>query len=154
MIVYRICKAKYKKTAFSGEGGLKSAGRWHHKGQPIIYAAATLSLAAIELFVHLGRADSKIALVNIAAEIPDGVQMDAIDPESLPKNWNAFPSINATMDLGTAWCASLRSAVLRVPSAIVPGEFNYLLNPQHPDFTKIKIVASDPFSFDSKMWKK
>jgi RES domain-containing protein len=152
--VYRICKAKYGKTAYSGEGGLKSAGRWHHKGRPIIYAASTLSLAAIELFVHLGRADSKIALVKIAAQIPDSIPMEAIEPESLPKNWDASPPIDATLDLGTRWCANLHRAVLKVPSAVVPGEFNYLLNPRHPDFSQIKIFASEPFSLDSRMWKK
>lgn len=153
MIVYRICKTKYAKTAFSGAGGLESPGRWHRKGQPIVYATSTLSLAALEYFVHLGRTDSKIAFVAVHAIIADDLAMDVVDPASLPKDWNSSPPIDATMDLGTQWCLDLRGVVIKVPSAVVQGEFNYLLNPQHPDFKLIKISTPEPFSFDTRMWK-
>lgn len=153
MIVYRICKAKYAKTAFSGAGGLDSAGRWHCRGQPIIYAAATLSLAALEYFVHLGRTDTKIAFMSTEAIIADDPAMEVVDPASLPGNWNSSPPIDATMNLGTRWCLEVRGVVIRVPSAVVPGEFNYLLNLQHPDFKLIKISPPEPFSFDPRMWK-
>ena len=153
MIVYRICKARYAKTAFSGMGGLDSAGRWHRRGQPIIYAASTLSLAALEYFVHLGRTDTKIAFVSVQAIIADDPAMEVVDLASLPGNWNSSPPIAATMDLGTQWCLEARGVVIRVPSAVVPGEFNYLLNPQHPDFKLIKISTPEPFSFDPRMWK-
>ena len=153
MIVYRIGKAKYAKTAFSGAGGLASPGRWHRKGQPIVYAASTLSLAALEYFVHLGRTDSKIAFVAVHATIADGLEPEVVDPTSLPSDWNSSPPIDATMDLGTQWCLDLRGAVIKVPSALVQGEFNYLLNPRHPDFKSIKISAPERFSFDARMWK-
>ena len=128
-------------------------GRWHRKGQPIVYATATLSLAALEYFVHLGRTDSKIAFVAVHAIIADDLAMEVVDPASLPKDWNSSPPSDATMDLGTRWCLDLRGAVIIVPSAVVQGEFNYLLNPRHPDFRSIKISASERFSFDSRMWK-
>lgn len=153
MIVYRICKAKYAKAAFSGAGGLESPGRWHRKGQPIVYAATTLSLAALEYFVHLGRTDSKIAFVAVHAIIADDLAMEVVDPASLPKDWNSSPPIDATMDLGTQWCLDLRGVVVKVPSAVVQGEFNYLLNPRHPDFKLIKISTPERFSFDRRMWK-
>ena len=151
MIVYRICKAQYAKTAFSGAGGLDASGRWHHKGRPIIYTAGTLSLAALEYLVHLGRRDVKMALVSVQAAIPDEIAIETVGLASLPKNWNASPPIEATMTLGTRWCVELRSAVLRTPSAVVPGEFNYLLNARHPDFRLIKVAKPQPFSFDSRL---
>jgi RES domain-containing protein len=153
MIVYRICKARYAKSAFSGAGGLESSGRWHRKGQPIVYTASTVSLAALEYFVHLGRIDSRIALVVASATIADSFSIEIVDPASLPKGWNSSPPVDATMNLGTQWCLGLRSAVIKVPSAVILGEFNYLLNPRHPDFKLIKISASEPFSFDTRMWK-
>ena len=153
MIVYRICKARYAKTAFSGAGGLDSPGRWHRRGQPIIYAAPTLSLAALEYFVHLGRTDTKIAFVSAHAIIADDPAMEVVDPASLPGNWKSSPPIDATMDLGTRWCLEMRSLAIKVPSAVVPGEFNYLLNPRHPGFKRIKLSTPEPFSFDARMWK-
>ena len=153
MIVYRICKAKYGAAAFSGAGGLDASGRWHHQGQPIVYTATTLSLAALEYFVHLGRTDARISLVSVTADIPDRIAIPTVNPASLPRNWDSSPPIEATMDLGSRWCAEGRSALIQVPSAIVPGEFNYLLNPRHPDFRTVKISTPAPFSFDARMWK-
>lgn len=153
MILYRISKAKYAKTAFSGVGGLEAAGRWHHRGQLIVYAAATLSLAALEYLVHLGRRDAKISLVSLRATIPDVTAIEVIDVASLAKNWDASPPVDSTMALGTEWCLELRSAILKVPSVIVPGEFNYLLNPQHPDFKLLEVSKPEPFSFDPRLLK-
>lgn len=153
MIVYRICKAKYAKTAFSGVGGLDAAGRWHDKGRPIAYAAATLSLAVLEYLVHLGRRDAKISLVSVRATIPDAVAVEVVDVASFPKNWDSSPPVEYTMALGTKWCVELRSAILKVPSVIVPGEFNYLLNPQHPDFKLVETYGPEPFSFDPRLLK-
>ncbi|MFS8085604.1 MAG: RES family NAD+ phosphorylase [Acidobacteriota bacterium] len=146
MIVYRISKAKYATRAFSGEGGLESPGRWRRKGQPIVYTASTLSLAALEYFVHLGRTDSKIAFVAVHAIIPDDVAMEVVGAASLPKDWNSSPPIDATMDLGTRWCRDLRGVAIKVPSALVQGEFNFLLNPRHPDFKLVKISTPERFS--------
>ncbi len=153
MIVHRICKIKYGKTAFSGAGGLESAGRWHRKGQSIIYAAATLSLAALELFVHLGRTDSKIKFVSASANIPDNLAIEVLDVAALPAHWHSCPPIDATMDLGSQWCAEARSVAIKVPSAVVRGEFNYLLNPAHPDFKHVVISNSEAFTFDQRLWK-
>jgi RES domain-containing protein len=129
-----------------------SSSNWY-ASEPIIYASATLSLAAFELFVHLGRTDSKIALVKVRTEIPEDVPMESVDPTSLPNDWRASPPIPATVELGTQWCLDRRSVILKVPSTLVPGEYNYLLNPTHADFRRIKISTPKPFSFDSRMWK-
>ena len=79
--------------------------------------------------------------------------MEVVDPASLRKDWNSSPPIDATMDLGTEWCVALRGVVMKVPSALVQGEFNYLLNPRHPDFKLITISTPERFSFDTRMWK-
>lgn len=153
MIVYRVCKARYSETAFSGTGGLETSGRWHHKGRPVIYAAGTLSLAALESLVHIGRRDAKIALVSVQATIPDDLSAVSVDLGSLPPNWSASPPIEATMALGTEWLVEARGAILRVPSVVIAGEFNYLLNPRHPDFRRIRVSAPVPFSFDTRLLK-
>jgi RES domain-containing protein len=153
MIVYRICKAKYAKSAFAGTGGLDASGRWHHKGRPVVYAAHTLSLAALEHLVHLGRRDSKMSLVWVQATIPEDVAMEVLNPASLPKNWNASPPIEATREVGTAWLVESRSAILRLPSVVIEGEFNFLLNPRHSDFRRIAVSKPIPFSFDSRLFK-
>lgn len=153
MIVYRIGKARHARSIFSGSGGLEAGGRWHQRGRLIIYTAQTLSLAALEYLVHLGRNDPRMALVRAQAQIPANVAVEEVDPRSLPARWNASPPIAATMEIGTRWCAERRSAVLKVPSAVVPGEFNFLLNPEHPRFALIRLSRPKPFSFDPRLVK-
>jgi RES domain-containing protein len=153
MIVYRICKAKYAHDAFSGAGGLDAAGRWHRKGQPVVYTAGTLSLSALEYFVHLGRLDTRISFVSVSADIPDEIRQETIDTAALPPDWKTSPPLDAPMQLGSRWCAELRSAILKVPSAMVPGEFNFLLTPRHPDFPRITLSAPERFFFDPRSWK-
>lgn len=153
MIVYRICKARYVSEIFSGNGGLKSAGRWHDKGQKVIYTAQSLSLAAFELFVHLGRHDTKVSLVSAQATIPDSIEIEDVDRATLPSNWNESPPVSATAALGTQWLVEKRTAVLRVPSAIIPGEFDYLLNPNHPEFQHFSFSNTETFLLDPRLWK-
>ena len=151
--VYRICKAKYVGEAFSGNGGLYASGRWHHRGVRIVYTAQNLSLAALEYFVHLGRRDTAVRLYSISADLPDGVSVEVLDPASLPKGWNLSPPVEVTQNIGTQWCRAGRSAVLRTPSVLVPGEYNYILNPLHRDFARIQVHEPEEFQFDPRMWK-
>ncbi len=151
MIVHRICKAKYAGAAFSGAGGMESSGRWHRKGQPVVYAAQTLSLAALEYLVHLGRRDSKLQLVRVQASVPDDIAVETVDFARLPMNWSVSPPVDATMEVGTAWLQARQSLVLRTPSVLVPGEYNYLINPQHADFNRITISPAVPYSFDARL---
>jgi RES domain-containing protein len=153
MILYRICKAKYRRTAFSGAGGLEASGRWHHKGRPVVYASASLSLAALEYLVHLGRRDAKIRLVHVEATIPDDLAIEAVDIATLPRDWNESPPTTATMDIGTDWLDRMSGAILKAPSAVIAGEFNYVVNPRHPKFARIKVAAPSPFSFDARLLK-
>lgn len=153
MIVHRICKAKYASAIFSGAGGMEASGRWHHKGRPIVYTAQTLSLCALEYLVHLGRRDSNIALVSAQLTISDDIPVKALDISTLPANWDVWPPLETTMAIGDAWLVESNSAVLKVPSALIPAESNFLLNPQHPDFAQISRSVTMParFTFDKRL---
>lgn len=119
----------------------------------MVYLADSLALAALEQFVHIHGASSRIPFVSFRVEIPDGVRMTALDARKLPSNWRAEPPPGGTMAIGDRWVKEGSSAALKAPSVIVPEEFNYVLNPLHPDFGKIRIRPPKPFSFDPRMWK-
>lgn len=123
----------------SGEGARLGGGRWNHAGIPVVYASETLSLAALELFVHFTRKDITIAksLLAIPVEIPDSVVISDILRETLDAGWDSSPPPDFTRDLGTDWVHKGSSAIRRVPSAIIPAEHNLVMNPRHPDFAKI-----------------
>ena len=120
----------------------------------MIYTSATLSLAALEYYVHLDQVDSPADLVAIPADIPDGVARSEIDVHSLPPNWRDYPAPDDLADRGTAWVRAGRTAVLVVPSALVPQERNLLLNPVHSGFGRVRVGRPEPFSFDPRMWNR
>ena len=118
-----------------------------------MYTSGVLSLAALEYFVHLDARQAPADLVAVSADIPDAVSQTRIDAAALPRRWRRYPAPPALADLGTRWADQGRTAVLVVPSAVIPGESNYLLNPRHPDLAKIRIGVPEPFSFDPRMWR-
>ena len=150
---FRLVKKKYKSDAFTGESSRRFGGRWNRKGTAAVYLSDTLSLAALEQFIYLGREGLRLSFVYFKLEIPDIVSVSNIEPRYLPKEWRREPAPNSTRDLGTKWAESGDSALLRVPSAVIPVECNYLLNIKHPDFDRIKISKPEPFTFDPHMWK-
>jgi RES domain-containing protein len=152
MLAYRISKARYAADPLGGAGGIQAGGRWHHKGVPVVYASQTLSLASLEFFVHFGRLESAIRLVCFEIGIPEGIVED-LDRSRLPADWRSVPPGVVTADMGTDWLRSRRSAVLRVPSALTEGEYNFLINPAHSDAGQVRVLESNPFSYDSRMWK-
>jgi RES domain-containing protein len=151
--VWRIVKKAQADHAFSGEGARLFGGRWNHRGTAVVYTADTLSLAALEYFVHLGPAMAGVELVFFKAEIPKRMVIQDLAPETLPAGWRSEPPLAVTRHLGSDWAAGNTTAVLRVPSALIPSQFNFILNPGHPDFSRIKVLGPDPFRFDSRMWK-
>jgi RES domain-containing protein len=150
--VWRITSTRHAGHAFDGEGARLYGGRWNRPGVPLVYCSATLSLAALEYFVHLEPGLSP-SLVTVAAEIPASLAVEVRDIESLPADWRSYPAPERLKDLGSAWARSGSTAVLFVPSAVIPHEQNVLLNPLHPDFLKIKLHDAELFSFDPRMWK-
>src|SRR3972149_3462689 len=119
-----------------------------------VYTAQSLSLAALEQFVHLGPEDNHIQFVSFRVEIPEDLNIDKLESDKLPVDWRMEPPPDSTRRIGTQWAESGRSAVLRLPSVIIPTEYNYALNPTHPDFRRIRIEEPKQFSFDPRMWKR
>jgi RES domain-containing protein len=151
MRVWRICKAEHAATAFTGEGALLYPGRWHHAGTPVVYCSESRALAALEQLVHLHRNRLPPHVVCFGVEIPDGLAIREVRTEDLPAEWRRQPGSPELRDIGTRWAESGETAVLRVPSAVVPGEHNFLLNPRHPDFGRLTIGKPEPFAFDERL---
>jgi RES domain-containing protein len=147
---YRLTKRRYEATAFSGEGARLFPGRWNRKGTAMVYCAGSLSLAVLECFVHVVAADLPDDLIAIRAELPDDATT-RLTVASLPKNWRNLPGPAALQELGDEWVRGGATAGLLVPSAVVPTEWNILLNPGHPDMPKLKRLSAEPFQFDARM---
>lgn len=144
---WRIVKEKHASTAFSGEGARLYGGRWNSPGTGVVYTSGSKALAALESLVHLNP-PVIFKCVAIPIEFDDALVEKLT---ALPLDWTEKPPPPANMEIGDLWAKAARSAVLELPSAIIPGEPNYLLNPAHPDFNKIAIGKPEPFSFDPRL---
>ena len=136
--VWRIVSANFKDKAYAGDGARIHGGRWNSKGVAVVYTADSLALASIEMIVNLPAPKLLQKYVRISAQI----DLDLISDLSgavLPVDWASRPISPSTRVIGDRWVKEQSSAVLRLPSIVVPDEFNYLLNPVHPDFAKIEI---------------
>jgi RES domain-containing protein len=155
MNAWRLVRKRRLPDAFTGEGARLGGGRWNHVGTPVVYVSETLSLSALELFIHFTRKDIKLSksLLAVPVEIPDGLKVIEVSIKSLSSDWRVSPPSNSTKNIGTEWAQKGSSPVLRVPSAVIPDECNLLLNPKHGDFLKIKIGKPQPFRLDERMWK-
>ena len=151
MKCWRICKNKYASSPLDGEGARRFGGRWNQKGHAVAYTSSSLPLAVLELLVHLDPADLPGDLVTIEVHIDATVSVETIDLAKLPSGWRTYPAPDAIKDLGTDWVKEQRSAVLIVPSAILPREANYLVNPAHPDAKKIVTGGPEPFTLDPRL---
>ncbi len=146
---WRIVKEKYAATAFNGEGASRTGGRWNSRGTWIVYTSGAKSLAALETLVHLNPPmPFKYAVFPI--EFDDAL-VEKIAPADLPADWTDEPPPPLTQAIGDLWVKQARSAVLELPSVIIPSEPNYLLNPAHPDFKEIVIGKPESFSFDPRL---
>jgi RES domain-containing protein len=147
---WRITKRKHVKTAFSGSGARKYGGRWNSPGTAIVYTAQTQSLAVLEMLVHLGGPELLQSYVLIGVEVEESLAGE-IEIAELPRNWRTNPAPVGLRKIGDEWVASGASAVLRVPSALVPGESNFLINPAHGDFSKLVVGDTIGFEFDERL---
>jgi RES domain-containing protein len=151
MQAWRLVRDKYMNVAFSGEGAAKYGGRWNSPGTFMVYASSSLSLAALEVLIHF-IGSPLLPYCAFKIEFDDKL-ITVPDPKDLPANWRSEPPVPATMRLGDDWTKSATSAVLAVPSILVPVEANYLFNPLHPDFKKIKISEPQHYTFDPRLLK-
>jgi len=153
MLVWRICKQPHIPGAFDGIGAEKYGGRWNHKGDRMVYTSSSLSLAALELFVHLEPAFLPNDLNSMVAMISNTVSFEGLTLGDLPANWRDYPAPARLQDIGSEWLRERRSLLLIVPSAVNPEEKNILFNPAHPQSDAITDIATKPFHFDPRMWK-
>lgn len=147
---WRIVEAQYADEIFSGEGARLFAARWHEAGHRLVYTAATISLATLELIVNTPRARLLREYVITSCSFPEVIVED-VDKSRLPPNWRDFPPPPQIQQLGTEWLLSASSAVLSVPSAVIPYERNYLLNPEHEYFRSVDVGPVLPFELDLRL---
>jgi RES domain-containing protein len=145
---WRIVKGRHAATAFTGEGAAKTGGRWNSRGVAVVYASSTRSLATLESLVHL---NPPVTFKYVAFPIQfDDALVEVFAEKNLPADWRNEPPPPATKAIGDDWVKTARSALLALPS-VITGETNYLINPAHPDFGKIKIGKPEPFTFDPRL---
>jgi RES domain-containing protein len=145
--VFRLASNRY--AVDDGVGASLYGGRWNQKGTPVIYAAESRALCALEVLATSGElADDYVAT---PIEIPDEIAVTVIPVSELPAGWDSNVPIDAMRDMGTNWAKGLTTAVLSVPSSVIPRERNYILNPAHHDFSRIRFSSPEPFSFDERL---
>lgn len=153
LTVWRIVAGRYRDRPYDGEGARLHGGRWNHPGVPAVYASTHLSLAALELFVHLDPDLLPDDLVAVPARVPEDLRVDRLSEAALPTEWRAYPAPEAVQELGTTWLRNTSAALLLAPSAVLPRETNAILNPAHPELGRIEVGEPEGFAFDPRMWK-
>ncbi|HET8574181.1 MAG TPA: RES family NAD+ phosphorylase [Edaphocola sp.] len=150
MEVFRISKCAFSRD-LSGTGARIYGGRWNSKGLPVLYTAGSRALALLETLVHVPQKNLPKDLCLTAIQLPGSLSVHTIRPIDLPKNWRTVAIQSALQEIGNKWLKNATSAMLCVPSVILPEENNYLINPLHPEAEKIKITSSNPFIFDDRL---
>ena len=147
MQVYRICLTKWsKQLAASG-----FPGRWNSKGKLVIYTAGNRALACLENIVHRGGEGLNSSFNILTIDIPKDVHISKLNEDNLDPDWYKYSNYSYCRNIGDEWIENRKSLVLKVPSAIIPSEYNYLINPLHNDFKKVTIAKVEDFKFDPRV---
>ncbi|MEX2542495.1 MAG: RES domain-containing protein [Trueperaceae bacterium] len=141
---------RWAQAAFTGEGARIAGGRWNSKGTSIVYLASSLALAALELLAHVDHQRALAEHVAIPVDFDESL-VEKLHDESLPIDFPEVGTLWATQQIGDAWARGQSSVMLRVPSAVVPVEFNYLYSPGHPQAEGVVIGSPIPFRFDRRL---
>lgn len=134
----------------SGMGAKLFGGRWNSVGIPVLYMASSRALAALEVLAHLTNIQDPESFCITVFDVPDN-SIEKVEKELLPKNWNSYPSPSSLRKRGDAFAKANQVLLLKVPSAIVEDEYNYILNVNHPLANKVEIVEVKPFLFDKRL---
>jgi RES domain-containing protein len=149
-LAWRIVKNRHAEKAFDGEGARLYGGRWNSPGVAVVYASESRALATLEVLAGLQTNSPLPEYVLIPAEFDDSIVV-AVEPEELSADWRRNPPPSSTQRIGDDWIASGASAVLKVPSALVPLESNYLFNPRHPAFSKVRVGQPERLAMDPRL---
>jgi RES domain-containing protein len=150
--VYRLSREIYA-DVLSGKGAALKGARWNSIGVEMIYTAGNRSLAMAEVAVHLTFATLPSDYIMTSIFIPDDISLLQLTASDLPVNWNMFPHPNSTQSIGDKFIADNAYCVLQIPSVVTQGDYNFLINPKHPQFKKIKIISTEKFPFDKRIFK-
>ncbi len=139
---------------FDGEGAFLFGGRWNSRGTRILYTAGSLSLAALEMLVHLNSEEILLSYSFASAGFDESLILPTEEFRTLPESWSVSPPQLEIQRIGDEWAETQASVVLKVPTSVVPVEFNYLINVGHPEFSKVKLGEPQTFTFDERLYKK
>ncbi|WP_299821736.1 RES family NAD+ phosphorylase [uncultured Pontibacter sp.] len=153
MIVYRLSRSKFRND-LSGRGAELAGGRWNSKGTPMLYTSESIALCTVEVAVHMPLGIVPLDYYLVQIQLPDDAAIQEIKLEDLPEVWKTFPHANVTQEIGDNFVIEGQHLILKVPSATVQGNHNYLVNPRHPEFSKIKVIGAEPFEFDKRLFVK
>jgi RES domain-containing protein len=152
VILWRIATEtrRYAAADLSGAGAARNPGRWNGDGQPVVYASLSIALAVLETAAHINDRGLPLNRFLVRIDVPQPVwaAREEKSAASLPAGWAAIPAGAASVKIGSEWHGSLRSAILLVPSVIVPEEFAALINPVHPDAAKLTATVIRPFEYN------
>ncbi len=153
MMFYRLAKAAYSKD-LSGKGAEIAGGRWNSKGVPMIYTAQSVALATTEIAVHVPLGILPKGYVAITYELPEETIIDVLKENQLPADYKSIPHSHSTQIIGDEFIIGKKALVLKVPSVVVQGDYNFLINPNHPDLSKVSILNIEPYEFDARLFFK
>ncbi len=153
--VWRLVRSAFcpsPRVAFSGEGAAIAGGRWNRRGTRVAYASQTRSLAILEILATIDRVDAPSDYVFVSATLEEG-EIERL--ATLPATWRAPARSDSSIEIGETFLTEHKHLALAVPSAIVPQEYNYLINPRHPAFESLRVAENlEPFSFDARIFTK
>ena len=152
MKVYRLSREKHADILL-GKGAAMKGARWNSIGTELIYTASNRSLAMAEVAVHFTLATLPADYIMMTIYIPDDISTQKLNQSDLPINWNSFPHPTSTQAIGDKFISDNKYCVLQIPSVVTQGDYNLLINPNHPDFSKIKIITTEKFPFDKRIFK-
>ncbi|MEP6647050.1 MAG: RES family NAD+ phosphorylase [Saprospiraceae bacterium] len=152
MELFRLSSSKYGRQ-LDGKGASKKGARWNGIGTEIIYTSSNRSLAMAEVLVHLSAAMMPAGFMMMTIFVPDTTSILEINSKNLPPDWNRWPPLTATQDIGDQFIKNNMACLLKVPSAVTPGDFNFLINPFHKEFIAVEIIEYEKFFFDNRFFK-
>jgi len=152
-LVFRVLRAAYARNPFDGEGAYRYGGRWSSPGTRLAYTSEHQSLAMLEYFVHLDPEDSPDDLVLATADIPDTLSRERVEAAELPANWRETPAPPELAQIGDEFVRRAENCLLLIPSALAAQENNWLINPQHPEFSQITMNPPEPLRYDPRMFR-
>jgi len=152
MVLYRITRARHA-ADLSGEGARLTKGRWNPVGVSMVYTASSVALAALEVYVNVPRGIVIAAeFKRVDIQVPDSAMIEYVEVSDLSSDWSNVIAPDSIGEIGQAWADRCSSLLMRVPSAALSGhEYNFLINPRHPDMKGVKVLNITPFVYDSRM---